>query len=132
MFLYYCNQQFGGKFEIFVFELSENRLRELDQFSDFIEKLIVRQDAAADRCSGLFRPLPNEFTPLGHVDNDVVLPQVFAMALQIMHLDPQGAHEPVAHRHFAGLHMGVLALQDLLAEEGHDPLNRPGKSNTEG
>ena len=42
--LYDSNQQFGGKFEILVFELPDERLRELDQLCHFIQKLIVGED----------------------------------------------------------------------------------------
>ena len=69
--LYDRNQQFGGKFEILVFELPDERLRELDQLCDFIQKLIVGEDLAADPFSSRLRSLPNEFPPLGYVQDDV-------------------------------------------------------------
>ena len=35
--LYNCNQELGGKFEIFILELADERLRVFDKLCDFVD-----------------------------------------------------------------------------------------------
>lgn len=112
-----------------MFELPDERLRKLHQLCHFVQEFIVSHDLAANPFSGLLRSAPDEFPPLCYVQDNMALPEIFAVALQVFHLDLRGIHEPVAPRSFPRMHVCIDALHDIFSAKGNDPFNRPGKGH---